>query len=57
MHVWVAHRIKDLRALSAEEVRMVVPSGDLMIYINAVSMYATQLSASDVIDSPTIEHS
>lgn len=32
MNEWLAHRIKDLRALSAEEVRMVVPSGDLMIY-------------------------
>lgn len=30
MHGWLAHRIKDLRVLSAEEVRMVVPSGDLI---------------------------
>lgn len=29
---WSAHKIKDLRVLSAEEVRMVVPSGDLITY-------------------------
>lgn len=27
-----SHRIKDLRVLSAEEVRIVVPSGDLLTY-------------------------